>query len=216
MNQGSARRDAPDGGRCKDLCWRRLFLHNILISLGQEKKEPATSCHSPRVLVGGQVGVCGPPRWLFLAVPSGAAAASPQCKGQITHQWAVCAFLSSSSCSNRVGGWQILWDTHMGVGQTEPSRFNQEICHGFPEPGLPISGGPWKWHGPGGRDEGPCQSWIPWMCPSQVSPLERFSSGPRVSVLYHIHSRPSGDFRPLTHPTCVSVLSPMKAEWQVC
>lgn len=52
------------------------FLHNILISLGWEKKkEIAFPCCSPGGAGGRQqVGVRGHLDWLFLAAPSGATA----------------------------------------------------------------------------------------------------------------------------------------------
>lgn len=54
-----------------------LFLHNILISLGWEKKETA-----PRPFLEGWLGEdrwesVGPLSWLFLDVPSGTAAVFP-------------------------------------------------------------------------------------------------------------------------------------------
>lgn len=60
-------RDGPDGGRCKvELCWMEMFLHNILISLGWEKKETAAPQRCPRMAGGrGQVGVYGPPQLAF-------------------------------------------------------------------------------------------------------------------------------------------------------
>lgn len=77
-----------------------MFLHNILISLGWEKKETAAPHHSPGVVGGrGQVGVCGPPQLTFFRLPSGTEAAFPllprQCKGQIT-KW---GWAGSELCS---------------------------------------------------------------------------------------------------------------------
>lgn len=76
-------RDSPDGGRCKvELCWMELFLHNILISLGWEKKETAAPRQSPEWQVGeDRWESVGPLSWLFLDVPSGTAAVSPLLPG---------------------------------------------------------------------------------------------------------------------------------------